>query len=306
MVGAAAKCGRVQQRVDLADGFFDFSPIRGRQTAEHFAQRAGFAGVVDDRQHVAAGQEQDGAGDAWFLLGGGGGQDSAHRHAHDADMARGDFASRGQDINRAPHVLHALSQGLGKQFWIGGYGPGAAGQTALGVVGQLEPQGGNAAGGQRGALQLGQLETAAQNVQADHGRPRRRSRLDGLGQVEFRRDRIVLGHRTLDRRGKREAIDAKRLVLAGQLHAVIERRLVVSVGHADGFGGGPLGTDRRDSDQQKPENKELAKQERNPWHAWTFREWTVSVSCYDIVAGLPAKAPCTGSNKLNVLHALRA
>ena len=76
-------------------------------------------------------------------------------------------------VDRAAHVLDSLGQGLGKELRIGRQGPRTARRTPLRVVGQFEPDRRDSPCGQGRALQSRQLKTAAQDVQANHRRPRR-------------------------------------------------------------------------------------------------------------------------------------
>ena len=127
---------------------------------------------MHDRQHVAAGEEQDGSRDPRILPCGRAGENSSQRDAHDADLLRIDLGAGGQHVDRATHILDPLGQGSGKESRIGRQGPRTAGRAAFRVVWQFEPDRRDSPCGQGRALQAGQLETAAQDVQTDYRRPR--------------------------------------------------------------------------------------------------------------------------------------
>ena len=123
------------------------------------------------------------------------GQNSAQRNSHDADLPRIDLGARGQHVNRATHILDSLGQGFAEEPRVGSQGFGATGRTAFRVVRQFEPDRRDSPRGQGRALQAGQLETAAQDVQANYRRPRLCTGLDSLGQVQLRGNRVILRQR---------------------------------------------------------------------------------------------------------------
>ena len=91
LLGPVAKSRRILQGIGLDEGLLDRRPLASRQAVEGLAQRAGFPGMLHDRQHVAAGEEQNGECDPWLLPCGSAGENSAHRNPHDADLPRIDL-----------------------------------------------------------------------------------------------------------------------------------------------------------------------------------------------------------------------